>query len=100
MTEHGGTTSLWVTDALGNFFGFGGMTGRQRGGMPGGGAPAGWEQALAGKGFFPLKVSGTDSKGDTFNLEVTSISRQSVDDSEFSPPSDYQEFNLANMMGR
>ncbi|HEY3755802.1 MAG TPA: DUF4412 domain-containing protein [Opitutaceae bacterium] len=100
VTDKGATTQMWVTDALGTFWGFGSMgANRGRGGMPGSSAPAGWEQALSGKGFFPLKISGTDASGHTFSMEVTSVSKQSIDDSEFQAPAGFREFNLGAMMG-
>lgn len=95
VSQNGATTEVWVTDALGNFVGFGGMGRGQRGG----GAPSAWEQALIGKGFFPLKVSGTDSQGHSFQMVVTSVQKGALPDSDFSPPAGYQEFNMGNIMG-
>lgn len=95
VSQNGATTEVWVTDALGNFVGLGGLGHGQRGG----GAPSAWEQALIGKGFFPLKVSGTDAQGHSFQMLVTSVQKEALPDSDFSPPADYQEFNMGNFMG-
>lgn len=99
VAGQGGTVEVWATDELGNFAGFGGIARGPHGGMPGSAPPAEWEQALVGKGFFPLKVTGTDSQGHPFKLEVTSVQRESLPASEFSPPEGYQEFNMGGFMG-
>ena len=94
---------MWVTDQLGNFAGLGGMGGGAPAGRMGMGPPAapqGWEKALLGKGFFPLRVVGTDASGkETLRLEVTAVHKQTMDDSLFAPPDGYHEFNLGSMMG-
>jgi hypothetical protein len=94
-----GTSEIWVTDQLGAFLGFGGgaaMGGGRRG--PGASAPApqGWEQALAGKGVFPLRVVTTAGGKESFRLEATNVEKASLPDSAFSAPADFR--NLSDMM--
>jgi hypothetical protein len=91
----GSTADIWATDKLGMF---GGLT---MGGGPGrrSQAPQEWENVIKGSGFFPLRVTGTDGGGKTFKLEVTSVSKESLPDSVFTPPSDWRKFDLGAMMG-
>jgi hypothetical protein len=101
-----GTTTMWVTDQLGTFMGLGsggnpmgGMGGR-RGGMRGGAsAPASqpWEAALKGKDLFPLRVVTTGADGkESLRMEATSVQKESLPESTFTPPADYK--NLSDMM--
>jgi len=83
-------TTLWVTDQLGSFTGFG------PGGGSAGGAAQGWEAALAGKNFFPLRVKSTGRQ--KLNLEATGIEKKSLPDSDFTPPADWQKFDMGAMM--
>lgn len=93
-----GTSEIWVTDQLGAFLGFGGppMGGGRRG--PGAGAPApqGWEEALLGKGVFPLRVVTTADGKETFRLEATNVEKTPLPAALFYPPSDFR--NLSDMM--
>ena len=92
-----GASEIWVTDQLGVFLGMGGggpMGGGRRGA---GGPPAqGWEQGLAGKNVFPLRVVTTAGGKETFRMEVTAIEPQTLPESTFTPPTDYR--NLSEMM--
>jgi hypothetical protein len=92
-----GTSEIWVTDQLGAFLGFGGGA-AMGGGRRGGGAPAaqGWEQALAGKGVFPLRVVTTAGGKETFRLEATAVEKTPLPDTAFSAPADFH--NLSDMM--
>lgn len=89
------TTEMWVTDELGNFYGLSrGMSGMGRPSTP----PA-WEKALAGRGFFPLRVVGVAAGGkEKFRLETLSVEKQSLPDSDFAPPPGYQKFDMGGMM--
>ena len=96
-----GTSEIWVTDQLGTFLGMGGggpMGGGRRGpGGPGGGPPPqGWEQALLGKGVFPLRVVTTAGDKETFRMEATAIDQQALPASTFAAPADFK--NLSDMM--
>ena len=93
-----GATELWVTDQLGTFTGFGsGGLGGGRGGPRGGGtSPQGWEQALAGKNVFPLRVITTSTGKETFRLEATAVEPQVLPASLFVAPADFK--NLSEMM--
>lgn len=93
-TSDRGTAQIWVTDQLGTFTGFfhGGGPGRPS--QP----PSDWENALKGKGFFPMRVVGTNEKG-TFKMEVTAINKTSLPDSLFAPPDGWQKFDLGSIMG-
>lgn len=96
-----GTTEVWITDQLGTFMGLGGGPGGGPGGRPGrnGGGRQAWEQAFVGKDAFPLRVISTSTAGkQRFHLEVTAIDKGSLPDSLFTPPSDYQLFDMGNMM--
>ncbi len=94
-----GISEMWVTDQLGSFLGFGGGAagGGGRRGM-GGGAPApqGWEEALAGRGVFPLRVVTTQGGKETMRMEATAVEKQTVPAALFYPPSDFK--NLSEML--
>jgi hypothetical protein len=86
------TADIWVTDQLGTFAGL------FHGGAPGqhAQAPAAWEEAIKGKGFFPMKVVATGKHGTT-TLEVTAINKESLPDSLFAAPEGWRD--LSAMMG-
>jgi hypothetical protein len=94
-TGQEGTSEIWVTDQLGTF------TGLFHGGGPGRRpqAPQGWESALTGKSFFPMRVVTSANGKEKFRLEVTSVEKGSLPDSLFTPPSDWRKFDLGSMMG-
>ena len=90
-------TEMWVADGLGAFMGLG--NGGGGGGGPFGGGrkanAAKWEEALKGKGGFPLRVISRDAKGkESFKMEATKIEPGSLPDSLFAPPADYQKFAM------
>ena len=89
------TSEIWVTDQLGTF---GGLF---HGGGPGGPRQAtpGWESALKGKAFFPMRVVATTSGNKTSTMEVTSVEKASLPDSLFSPPDGWRKFDMGAMMG-
>jgi hypothetical protein len=95
-TSADGTAELWVTNQLGSFVGL----------SPGGGAPGrrgqpaqAWESALKGKGFFPMRVIVTRNGKGTFRLDVTSVQKVSIPDSEFAPPDGYRKLDIGSMLG-
>jgi Domain of unknown function (DUF4412) len=92
VTSKEGTSEIWVTDQLGTFAGL------FHGGPGGNQPPPAWENALKGKGFFPLKVVGTSSHG-TFTMEVTKVEKTSLPDSLFEAPAGWRKFDLGAMMG-
>lgn len=96
-----GVTDLWVTDQLGSFAGLG-AGGNPMAGMGGRGhepPKAAWEIALAGKGFFPLRVVVHDAKGaDKFRLDVVAIDQSAQPASVFAPPPGAQKLDLGGMM--
>jgi hypothetical protein len=93
------TTELWLAEGLGTFVGFSGRGPGGRRGGGGGPAPQAWEKALAGKDLFPLRVVSKDKDGkDTFKMEATKIDQQTLPESLFLPPADYQKFDMGNMM--
>jgi len=98
--EKGTVTELWVAPDLGMFMGLGNGGG---GGMFGGrktAAAAKWEEALKGKGGFPLRVISHDAKGkDVFKMEATKIEPGPQPDSLFAPPAGYQKFQMPDMGG-
>ncbi|PTY01067.1 DUF4412 domain-containing protein [Opitutus sp. ER46] len=95
-TSKGSVSEVWISDQLGLFLGTGS-------GAPGGGRGNGqqqaWEKVFQGKNAFPLRVVTKDRKGgEAFKLEATAVSKESVADSMFVPPADYQKFDMGGMM--
>lgn len=86
-------TEIWATDEIGAFQGLGRAMG---GGQPS--APPSWEQALSGKGFFPLRVVSAPGSKKAFRLEVTAVEPKALPASHFAPPAGYQKFDMGGMM--
>ena len=86
-----GTSEVWVTDQLGAFLGLGGspMGGGRR--SPGAPVPQGWEDALVGKGVFPLRVVTTLGGKETFRMEATAVEKQAMPASYFAAPADFKD---------
>lgn len=88
-----GTSEIWATEQLGTYLGMGaGGPGSQ----PGKKAPSyAWEKALIGKNFFPLRtiVFGKDGK-EALRTEAVSVEKQSLPNSLFAPPADYQKLEM------
>ncbi len=99
--EKGTVTELWVASDLGVFMGLGNSGGGGGGGMFGGHKSATgekWEEALKGKGGFPMRVITRDAKGtETFKMEATKIEPGAQPDALFVPPADYQKFQMPDM---
>ncbi len=98
-TQGNSQTELWLAEGLGAFMGLG--NGGPAGGRGGrGAAPQPWERALSGKDLFPLRVvtHDKDSK-ENFRMEVTAIEKQTLPDSLFAPPADFQKMDMGGMMG-
>jgi hypothetical protein len=95
------TTEIWVAEGLGMYFAMGGQGGGGMFGKRGNADTAAkWEQALKGKGGFPLRVITHDAAGkETFRLEATKIEKGGVTDADFAPPADFQKFEMPNMGG-
>lgn len=97
-------TEMWLAEGIGTFMGMGNnSSGGGGGGLFGGrkksGGPKGWEQVLAGKDLFPLRVVELDKAGkEVFRMEVTAIKKESLPDSLFNPPADYTKFDMGGMM--
>lgn len=100
-TDKDTKTELWLAEGLGTFMSFnnsGPMGGGSRRGG-GGGAAQSWERALAGKELFPLRVVSKDKNGkESFRMEATAISKETLSDSLFVPPAGYQKFDMGAMM--
>ncbi len=93
--DKGTTTEIWATDELGTFAGIsaGNPMSRKKSAGPG------WEQALKGGNFFPLRVVSVNKKGkEEFRMEAVSIDKGSQPDSLFEIPAGYQQFNLGGLM--
>lgn len=87
-------TEMWLAEGLGTF-----MAMSSGSGMGKKAASKSWERALAGKELFPLRVVGLDKSGkETFRMETTAINKQSLPDSLFVPPADYQKLDMGGMM--
>lgn len=107
VKDKGAVTEVWAAEGLGAFMGLGNGGGNPMAGMFGGGGRHGgganaakWEEALKGKGGFPLRVITRDAAGKTtFKMEATKIEPGSLSDSLFSPPADYQKFEMPDMGG-
>jgi hypothetical protein len=99
--EKGTVTELWVASELGTFMGLGGSGGSPFGGGHKSSASAAkWEEALKGKGGFPLRVISHDAKGkETFKMEATKIEPGPLPDSLFVPPASYKRFDMPDMGG-
>lgn len=101
VKDKGTVTEMWVAEGLGTFMGLG--NGGSGGGPFGGGrkpAAAKWEEALKGKGGFPLRVISHDPKGkETFKMEATKIEPGVRPDSDFLPPDGYQKFQMPDLGG-
>ncbi len=105
VKDKGTVTEMWVAEGLGAFMGLGGGGpmggggGMFGGGKRGGGANAAkWEEALKGKGGFPLRVISRDAAGkQSFKMEATKIAPGSLPDSLFAPPAGYQKFEMPNL---
>ena len=95
-TSSEGTAQIWVTDQLGTFTGLFHGAGGPMGHRPQ--APQAWESALKGHNFFPMRVVSSNSKG-TFRLEVTSVQKMSLPDSDFAAPDGWRKFDMGAMMG-
>jgi hypothetical protein len=99
VKDKGVVTEVWAAEGLGAFMGLGGGGG----GMFGGGKPAAaakWEEALKGKGGFPLRVISRDAAGkQSFKMEATKIEPGALPDSLFVPPAGFQKFNMPDMGG-
>lgn len=106
VTEKNSKSEMWLAEGLGTFMGMGNNSG---GGGGGGGlfggrkkassGAKGWEQALAGKELFPLRVVELDKAGkEVFRMEVTAIKKESLPDTLFNPPADYTKFDMGGMM--
>ena len=75
------TTEMWVTDQLGAFPGIGG--GNPMAGGRGGPPPSSaWEEALKGKGFFPMRVSLLLDGKEVGRIEVILVEAHPVDGAE------------------
>jgi hypothetical protein len=105
VRDKGTVTEVWMAEGLGAFMGMGqgGGGGGPMGGMFGGGrkqsaAEAKWEEALKGKGGFPLRVITLDKKSkETFRMEATKIEPGTLPASLFLPPAGYEKFQMPNM---
>jgi len=101
VKDKGTVTEVWAAEGLGAFMGLGGGGPMGGGGRRGGAASAAkWEEAMKGKGGFPLRVISRDAAGkQTFKMEATKIEPGSLSDSLFSPPAGYQKFAMPDMGG-
>jgi hypothetical protein len=86
-----GDVEIWATNELGTFMGLGNF-------MGGGKAKSGWESAVVGKDFFPLRVRGATGSRNQFALEAKSVAPKSLPDSLFSAPAGFQKFDMGGMM--
>jgi len=58
-----------------------------------------WEKAVIGGNYFPMVISEINSKGKpTVMFEVLEITTQDLPNSLFTPPADYQKFDMSKMM--
>ncbi len=100
-TSKDGTSEIWVTDQLGSFAGMGpGGAGGPPAGRRGAPTAAGstWDQLIAGRNLFPLRVVSKKNGKEDMRMEATSIQKETLPESTFTPPPDFQKFDLGNMM--
>jgi len=96
VSSEDGVVEMWATDKLGKFIGLGGALQNPMGGSKKS-APS-WERALAGRDFFPLRISSVPGAKQTFRLEVTAVEAKSLPDSDFVAPPGHQRMNMGGMM--
>lgn len=94
VSDRNGITHLWAAEGMGTFMGqLGGGKLRNGGDLPA------WQRTLGEKGFFPLRVVGTNKRGkETFRMEATKIDETSLADTLFEVPAGYQKFDMGGMM--
>jgi len=98
VTDKTSKSEVWLAEGLGTFMG---MSNRNpmAGGRGAGSAAPGWERALEGKELFPLRIVGLDKAGkENSRMEVTAINKETLPDSLFTPPANYQKFDMGGMM--
>ena len=90
-----GEAEVWGAEGLGTYksMSAGGPMGRR--------APkSAWEGVLAEHGFFPLRMISRDKSGkEQMRMEVVSVDKQSLPDSMFAPPADYEKFAMPSIPG-
>ncbi len=79
-------TEVWVTNELGNFITMDSPMGK-------GYSPA-WSTYLQNNGFFPMKVISNNGKS---VFEVIEVDKKSLNDTIFSPPSNYKKMTIPGM---
>jgi hypothetical protein len=100
-------TEMWLAEGLAPFIGLGGngsmgsggggFLGRKKGNSE---AAQKWEQALKGKGGFPLRVITRDATGkETFKMEATKVEKGGVSPADFVAPEGYQKFEMPDLGG-
>ena len=68
------------------------------GGWSNSAAAAKWEEALKGKGGFPLRVISRDEGSkEVFKMEATKVEKGGVTEADFHPPEGYQQFQMPNL---
>lgn len=94
-----GVSEMWITEALGAFMSMPAMGGPM-GGAPKPSPTSGWENALKGKDFFPLRVVSLGKNGkESSRFEILSIEPKTLEASLFAPPAGYQRFDMGAMGG-
>jgi len=90
-----GDAEIWGAEGLGTF------QSMSAGGPMGRAAPKGaWEASLAEHGFFPLRMVSRDKSGkELMRMEAVSVDKQSLPDSTFAPPADFQKFAMPAIPG-
>ncbi|KXU34918.1 hypothetical protein AXK12_06725 [Cephaloticoccus capnophilus] len=83
---------VWATDQLGSFMGLGLAAEADAKFAP----P--WVSALAGKGFFPLRVQSLPGSKNTLSMETLSVQQNAQADDLFVPPPSYREFQVGGLV--
>ena len=90
--DDGNTGEAWMTKGIRNFFFFSNPMGG-RSDQPE------WQKKLTNEGYFPMMVTTKNSDGEIEStMEVTSVEKKSLDESLFTPPSDYKKMEMPTMM--
>lgn len=86
-------TEIWAAEGIGMFAGMGAANPMKP-------SPRNaWEAELVEKGFFPLRVVGKNKAGrERFRMEVTAIEKQSLADSLFTAPEDFERLDMGGGM--
>jgi len=92
VRHKGDAFEVWATDQLGSFMGLG------LGAQPQAKFNPPWMAALAGKGFFPLRVQSLPGSENTLKMETLAVNPSQQPDTLFTPPAGYRKFQMGGLV--